>query len=74
MFGNVAKDVPSSVFEHILDSIKKAKKVKQDTDLNAADLKKVVEQYKKAYKKALKEDFPQDPADQLQAAIDAAND
>jgi pyruvate,orthophosphate dikinase len=71
MFGNVAKDVPGEVFEHILDSAKKAKKVELDTDLDAADLKKIVEKYKSAYKKALKEDFPQKPADQLQAAIDA---
>lgn len=71
MFGNVAKEVPGHVFEHILDSVKKAKKVEQDTDLEAQDLKKVVDLYKKAYKKQLKEDFPQDPADQLQAAIDA---
>jgi pyruvate, orthophosphate dikinase len=71
MFGNVAKDVPSDVFEHILDSVKKSKKAKQDTDLSAADLKNVVELYKKAYKKVLKQDFPQNPAIQLQAAIDA---
>jgi pyruvate, orthophosphate dikinase len=71
MFGNVAKGVPGKVFEHILESVKKAKKVEQDTDLDAEDLKNVVEQYKKAYKKELKEDFPQKPADQLQASIDA---
>jgi pyruvate, orthophosphate dikinase len=71
MFGNVAKGVSSDVFEHILDSVKKAKKVEEDTDLDAKDLKNVVEKYKKAYQKALGESFPQNPAVQLQASIDA---
>lgn len=71
MFGNVAKDVPHEVFEHILDSVKHKQGVVHDNELDAHDLKSVVAQYKKAYKKNLKEDFPQRPSDQLQAAIDA---
>ncbi len=71
MFGNVAKNVPHDVFEHILESVKKSKKVHEDTDLDAKDLKKIVELYKKAYERVLGEQFPQDPARQLQASIDA---
>ena len=71
MFGNVAKGVSSDVFEHILESVKKAKKVEEDTDLDAGDLKKVVDLYKKAYKKARGHSFPQNPAQQLQDSIDA---
>ncbi|MBN1685813.1 MAG: pyruvate, phosphate dikinase [Spirochaetales bacterium] len=71
MFGNVAKGVAHDVFEHILESAKKAKKVEEDTDLDAADLKKIVESYQKAYEKALGEKFPQDPMKQLQASVDA---
>ena len=71
MFGNVAKGVPHDVFEDILESAKKAKKVEEDTDLDAEDLKKIVKQYEKAYEKQLGAKFPQDPKEQLKAAIDA---
>lgn len=71
MFGNVAKGVKHDVFEHILESAKKAKKVEEDTELDADDLKKIVERYKKAYEKELGEKFPQEPLEQLQASIDA---
>lgn len=71
MFGNVAKGMSGEVFEDILEAAKKAKKVELDTDLDADDLKKIVERYKKAYEKNLGEKFPQNPADQLQASIDA---
>ncbi len=41
--------------------MKKKKKVDLDTDLDAEDLKKLVDLYKKAYKAKLKKAFPQDP-------------
>lgn len=71
MFGNVAMGLDINVFEDILSDMKKKKKVELDTDLDADDLKKLVELYKKAYKQRLKKAFPQDPLEQLQAAIDA---
>jgi len=71
MFGNVAKDVEHDTFEGILEKVKKEKGVELDTDLETGDLKKIVDLYKKAYKKQLKEDFPQEPLEQLWAAIDA---
>ena len=71
MFGDVAMGVPHHDFEEILAGVKKEKGVTEDLDLDADDLKVVVERYKKAYKDFLKEDFPQDPMIQLWAAIDA---
>ena len=71
MFGDVAMGVPHHDFEAILSSVKKEKGVEDDLDLNADDLKKVVALYKEAYKKYIKEDFPQDPMVQLWAAVDA---
>ena len=44
--------------------------MKLDTELDADDLKEIVEEYKKLYRKHGKE-FPQDPWDQLWKAIDA---
>ena len=61
MFGGVVKGVPHHDFEHEMDAVKKAKKVTEDVDLDAADLKKLVDLFKKVYKKATKQDFPQDP-------------
>ncbi len=71
MFGNVAMGLDLDVFEDILADLKIRKKVKDDTELSGEDLKTLVELYKIAYKKELKKDFPQDPMDQLRAAIDA---
>lgn len=39
--------------------------MKFDTDLDADDLKEVIKRYKGIYRKALNEEFPQDPKDQL---------
>jgi pyruvate,orthophosphate dikinase len=71
MFGNVAKGLDINVFEHILEKMKEDKGVEEDTELDAADLKDLVEKYKVAYKKELGEEFPQDPYDQLRQAINA---
>ena len=71
MFGDVVKGVPHSAFEGALDSIKREKGVEFDNELNADDLKKVVNRYLSVYKDAVKEPFPQDPKVQLWAAIDA---
>ncbi len=71
MFGNVAMGLDLNVFEDILADLKKKKKVDLDTELDAEDLKKLVDLYKKAYKAKLKKAFPQDPLEQLHAAIDA---
>ena len=46
MFGDVVLGVPHEDFEHCLSTMKKDRKVKFDIELEAADLKKLVEQYK----------------------------
>ena len=71
MFGDVAMGVPHHDFEEILSSVKKAKGIENDVDMDVDDLKKVVKRYKELYKKHIKKDFPQDPMVQLWAAIDA---
>jgi pyruvate, orthophosphate dikinase len=71
MFGNVVMDMNHDTFEHILEAKKNQKGVKLDTDLNAADLKDLVRQFKEAFKKETGEDFPQDPYDQLTKSINA---
>ncbi|MDC0284119.1 pyruvate, phosphate dikinase [Mariniblastus sp.] len=78
MFGDVVMG-PSSTLEHhhfeeALTSIKKKYKAKQDTDLTAEQLEELVGDYKKIYKKHVKEDFPQDPMKQLEYSINAVFD
>ena len=70
MFGDVVLGMDHHDFEAALDKVKKARKVKLDTDLDVDGLKAVVTAYKAVYKKARKS-FPQDARKQLQEAIDA---
>ena len=53
---------------------RRAKKVTVDTDLDAADLKKLVKQFKKIVSPEAGRDFPQDPREQMDLAIRAVFD
>ena len=71
MFADVVKGFPKSDFEHKFDAIKEEKGVEFDTELTAEDLKEVVAVYKEAYKAHAGVDFPQEPIEQLLAAVEA---
>jgi pyruvate,orthophosphate dikinase len=71
MFGNVVLEIPKHAFDEVFDGKKKQKKVKLDTELDTKALKEVIEEYKKVVKKHTKNDFPQDPHEQLVMARDA---
>jgi pyruvate, orthophosphate dikinase len=71
MFGNVVMNVPHHDFESALQAVKDEAGKEFDTDLDVDDLAKVIERYKAIYRKAIGEDFPTDPIDQLFKAIDA---
>ncbi len=71
MFGDVVMEVPHDDFEHVLEKKKQQVGAKSDTELNANDLKDVVRQYKKIYLDHTKEEFPQDPFEQLIKATNA---
>ena len=58
-------------FEEILEGLKERKGVKLDTQLDAADLKELVQLFQAAIKDRLGVDFPQDPKEQLWGAITA---
>jgi pyruvate,orthophosphate dikinase len=74
MFGKTVLDVDGDLFEEALDKAKEAKKVEVDTELEAADLKKLVTTFKKIVKKEAGRDFPQDPREQMDLAIKAVFD
>ncbi len=71
MFGEVAFGIDMEHFDHVWDEAKKKKGVKLDTQLDTADLKKIVPEFKKIFKKYGKRDFPQDPKEQLMLARNA---
>ncbi|MGW0186688.1 pyruvate, phosphate dikinase [Streptomyces sp. NPDC003362] len=74
MFGKTVLGVDGELFEEALDKAKEAKKVTVDTELEAADLKKLVTAFKKIVKKEAGRDFPQDPREQMDLAIKAVFD
>jgi pyruvate,orthophosphate dikinase len=57
--------------EKEMQRMKDNKGVKDDTGLDASDLKKLVNIFKKKVKQVLKKDFPDDPYDQLWGAVSA---
>jgi len=71
MFGDVVMGVERHDFEEILDKYKKKARVKNDTELNAEQLKYIVEEFKTIYQKKTRESFPNDPKVQLQKTIKA---
>ncbi len=71
MFGQVALDMDMEHFDHIFDEMKKKRKIKVDSEIKAADLKAIIEDYKKLVKKHTKKDFPQDAHVQLSMSRDA---
>ena len=58
-------------FEAIIEAKKRERKVHQDTDLTAKDLKDLVARFKAAIKEKTGHDFPEDPMKQLWGAIGA---
>jgi pyruvate,orthophosphate dikinase len=71
MFGKIVRDIPGERFEQALDDAKKAAGVQSDADLGESDLERLVEVFEGIYEEATGESFPQDPREQLEAAIEA---
>ncbi len=71
MFGDVVLGIEHSKFEEILSKYKKEQGVELDYELTPETLKKIVQAYKDLIKQETGKDFPQEPREQLQKAIDA---
>ncbi|BCY07755.1 pyruvate, phosphate dikinase [Actinoplanes sp. L3-i22] len=71
MFGKTVCDVPGAEFEDALHEAKTVKGVKDDVQLDADDLRALVAAYKKVFVKHTGHDFPQDPREQLDLAVEA---
>ncbi len=71
MFGSVAWDIEREKFEEVLDEVKAKEGVKLDTEVSIDGLKSLIPVYKDLIKRETGKDFPQNPYEQLQAAIEA---
>src|SRR3954468_18268510 len=71
MFGRIVMDVDGEEFDHALDAAKAQRGVTQDTDLDAAALREVVESFLTIVREATGRAFPTDPNEQLDLAIKA---
>src|SRR4030095_10259985 len=77
MYGDVVMEMrPHSgdsrdPFEVIIENKKRERGVKLDTELNADDLRDLVRLFKAEIKNTLGKEFPEDPIEQMNGAIDA---
>ncbi len=71
MFGKTVLGIEGDGFSDALDALKEKRGVYYDYELNADDLKELVETYKGIVKEEIGRDFPQNPREQLDLAIEA---
>jgi pyruvate,orthophosphate dikinase len=74
MYGNVVDGVDAHAFEQALAALKESRRVRDDVDLRADDLRELVERFKEIYRDGTGSDFPQDPRVQLERAVRAVFD
>ena len=71
MFGKTVLDIDGHEFEQAIDAAKQAKGTKNDLDLDAEDLQSLVESFKAIVKDKTGRDFPQEPREQMDMAVEA---
>ncbi|OPF78146.1 pyruvate, phosphate dikinase [Streptomyces antioxidans] len=74
MFGKTVLGVDGDHFEEAIEQAKHAKGVTVDVDLDAADLKKLVGEFKNIVAKETGRGFPQEPREQMDLAVRAVFD
>jgi len=71
MFGRIVLGVEGSEFDHVLEAYKEKVNAKLDTDLTAAHLKEIAEQFEEIVEKKTGAPFPADPMTQLEMSVKA---
>jgi pyruvate,orthophosphate dikinase len=71
LFSKIVLGIDGQLFEEALDGIKKRKKARTDADLAAPALEELITEYRAIVKRHSRAGFPEDPMEQLRAAIGA---
>jgi pyruvate,orthophosphate dikinase len=71
MFSDVVMEIDKSHFDEIMDKVKEENGITEDSELTAENFKEIVKGFKELYRSIKGEDFPQDPKNQLLAAVEA---
>ena len=71
MFGKTVLGIEGEAFEHAIDEAKQAKGTKNDLDLDAGDLREIVDRFKEIVREHTGRDFPQEPREQMDMAVKA---
>ena len=71
MYGKTVMGVDGDRFEEALEHAKEAKGVRNDVELDAGDLRELVEEFKGIVATDTGHEFPQDPTEQLTGGIEA---
>jgi pyruvate,orthophosphate dikinase len=74
MYGEVVDGVDGQRFEQALADLKAARRVSQDIDLTADDLRELVATFTSIYEEEIGRPFPQEPREQLRRAYRAVFD
>jgi pyruvate, orthophosphate dikinase len=74
MFGKTVLGIEGHEFEQAIDSAKEAKGTPSDLDLDADDMRALVDTFKQIVKTQTGKDFPQEPREQMDMAIKAVFD
>jgi pyruvate,orthophosphate dikinase len=74
MFGKTVLGVDAEHFDEVFDAAKDAKGTKNDLDLDADDLRGIVDRFKAVVKEHTGRDFPQEPREQVDLAVMAVFD
>ena len=71
MFGKTVLDIDGEHFDEALEAAKRAKGAASDVDLDSADLALLVDAFKSIVREQAGREFPQDPREQMDLAINA---
>jgi len=71
MFGKTVLGLEGELFEDAIDAAKKARGTTADLDLDAEDLRTLVDQFKAVIRDHAGREFPQDPREQMDLAVRA---
>jgi pyruvate,orthophosphate dikinase len=74
MFGKTVLGIDGELFEHALEEAKREQGTESDLDLDAGHLEDVVGRFKAIVREQCGSNFPQDPREQLDLAINAVFD